>query len=102
MSPMLHPAKLAELRSKTNRELSRLVADGVANALTLVKVAEAHYALGDFPVGERAFHRASAIYDECNALLPLLGDLSPESRRGLEQDLECIDGMWTAVCESLG
>ena len=101
MSPMPEASKLAELRRKTDRQLSRIIADSLDSGFTFARVAEAHCSLGDPAPGERLYERAREAAKQCEVLLPL-ACLDADERRRLEQRLQRLRDKLDALTGSYG
>jgi hypothetical protein len=101
MSPMAEASKLAELRRKTDRQLSRIIGDSLDSGFTFARVAEAHCSLGDPVPGERLYERARQAAKQCEALLPV-ACLDADERQRLEQKLQRLRDKLDALAGRYG
>jgi hypothetical protein len=101
MSPVPDTSKLAELRRKTDRQLSRIIGDSLDSGFTFARVAEAHCSLGDPAPGERLYKRAREAARECETLLPV-ARLDVDERHRLEQKVQRLKGKLDALAGHYG
>ena len=78
-------SKLQELRSKTDRGLLEIVGRALEHGLISVKVARAHYNLGERAPADDLLAKAERAYDEFRMLLPLVRGLSRREKTRLEK-----------------
>ncbi len=82
--------KLQELRAKTDRQLWAIVTKALERGLISVKVARAHYELGDRALGDDLLDKAERAYDEIENLLPLLRGLTRSQRELLDDAQQAL------------